>query len=187
MKNQHLKKIGLFAVCVALSGGLVSAVWAGHRHHDRHEQSAHYIAEELSLNDEQEEKLEVMLETMEKKRKQLRDEAKEQMHAIVTQDKISKEDALKILQSRKAKKETMRDYIATQLVGFHAILTPAQREELAESAPRMLKLLQGKKRHGKKRHGKKHHGKKHREHDCHEDSHDDKYDDDDGHDKDCRD
>ncbi|MGU9952013.1 MAG: Spy/CpxP family protein refolding chaperone [Gammaproteobacteria bacterium WSBS_2016_MAG_OTU1] len=181
MKNQLIKKISLIIAVIAVSGGLIAAVGAGHRHNDRYERIADHVADKLSFNDEQEEKLEDILEAVGEKRKQLRDGAKEEINNILTQDKISKENAMKIMRLRKTQKEAMHDYIAEQLVEFHAMLTPKQRKRFAKLAPRMLKSLLGdKKRHGKKGYRDSHDGKHHDEHDDDDDDeHHDEHDDDD--------
>lgn len=138
------KTISLIAV-VAIASGLSAAVYAGKRHHDesrhesRHEHRAEHIAEhlteKLSLSDAQDERLEEMLRETFAERAALRKSVKEQIRALVAQDALSKEDALRILNIRREMREERQNKMAERLVAFHAILSPEQRVIMSEIHP----------------------------------------------------
>ena len=160
--NGYAKKAGsLLVYSLAVVGGLVvlavgGIAIAGYKH-DNQERSEHFmehmsehVSDKLDLTDSQEDMLEGMLKEVSEKRRTLRKEAKKDIQALVMQDSMSQEDALKLLDMRKTRRMEMREFIASQVVAFHAELDADQKEELAEMAPRWLK------KHGRK--GKRKHG-----------------------------
>ena len=163
--NTYVKKAGSFTVYALAIVGAITVLTvggiaiAGHKH-DEHERAKHFakhmsedIADNLELNDSQEDKLHDMLKEVADKRHSLRESAKNDIRTMVLQDSMSQEDAMRLLEMRKTRRAEMHEFIAAQIVAFHAELDDDQKEELAEIAPRWLA-----------KHGRKHGGKHRRGH-----------------------
>ena len=147
--------VGVLALIGALVAvGIAAAAFAG-----RAERPAHFaahIAEDLALNDAQEERLRAMMTEAREKREQLRAQSAAEIRAVVLQDAMSREDARNLMQLRRHKREEMRDFIAEKIVAFHSGLDAAQREKLADIAPRLLSRMMRDNRRGRGRHRDKH-------------------------------
>ena len=163
--NTSVKKAGSYTVYALAIVGAITVLTvggiaiAGHKH-DEHERAEHFaehmsehIADKLDLNDSQEDKLHDMLKGVADKRHSLRESAKNDIRTMVLQDSMSQEDAMRLLEMRKTRRAEMHEFIAAQIVAFHAELDDDQKEELAEIAPRWLA-----------KHGRKHGGKHRRGH-----------------------
>ena len=166
--NTYVKKAGSFMVYALAIVGAITVLTvggiaiAGHKHDkdDKRERAEHFaehmsehIADKLDLNDSQEDKLHDMLKGVAEKRHSLRESAKNDIRTMVLQDSMSQEDAMRLLEMRKTRRAEMHEFIAAQMVAFHAGLDDDQKEELAEIAPRWLA-----------KHGRKHGGKHRRGH-----------------------
>ena len=154
IKNNLILAFGV----IALTGGVLiaaaSAV-AGREHRDHH--IGHFVenvAEKLSLNDTQEARLESLMHETAEERRRLRDETGAEIRKIFSQETLSREDAHKLLQLRKSRRDEMQDFVAGQIAAFHSELDSAQREKLAAEAPKFLARISGG-GHGKRgKHGK---------------------------------
>ncbi|MGU9951785.1 MAG: hypothetical protein ACNYPH_05710 [Gammaproteobacteria bacterium WSBS_2016_MAG_OTU1] len=142
MNNKRIKKI-VCVTCIFILGGFVPTAFASHDFQHVNEEAADYIADKLSLDQEQEDRLEILLIKTSKKRRELLESAQQKIHHILTQDTISKDDAIEIMLLRRKQTEAMRNYIAARLVEFHANLTAEQRKDLAELAPLVFRYFQG--------------------------------------------
>ena len=154
------KIIGALAVAAFLVAG---AAYAGSnkRGHDDHDRGDHHrehliehATEKLSLTDEQEERLESLLEEFGDKREAMRERTKSAMREVILQDEMSAEDAERLMTIRRESRDEMRSEAAAVLAAFHSELSSEQREKLADLAPRML----SRNRHHGKRHGRRHRG-----------------------------
>ena len=155
------KIIGALAVAALLAAGAAYAGSNKRGHDDDHDRGDHHrehliehATEKLSLTDEQEERLESLLEEFGDKRKAMRERTKTAMREVILQDEMSAEDAERLMTMRRESRNEMRAEAAAVLAAFHAELSPAQREKLADFAPRML----SRNRHHGKRHGRRHRG-----------------------------
>ncbi len=97
------------------------------------------FARDLDLTEEQREKLnkikDEILEERKENREKQREEHKEFMDKIVSlvkSDKITKEQIYKILEIRDEKMKKMNNFLIDKLIEIHEMLTPEQREEIAE-------------------------------------------------------
>lgn len=97
------------------------------------------FARDLNLTEEQREKLDnirdEIIEKRKERREKLREEHEEFMDkivALVKSDKISKEQIYEILEIRNEKMEEMNDFLIDKLIEVHEMLTPEQREKIAE-------------------------------------------------------
>lgn len=131
------KKIGIAAAAVALVGvaGIAIAKGADHyrdgRGFDGHfgfRGDAGQIARALDLNDEQREQTRAMMNDIRAFRRAHRESAHMVVAAAFTGESLSPADAEKILSMREQHRDEMRAFMGAKLSEFHAILTPAQRE-----------------------------------------------------------
>lgn len=156
VKKSTFVLIGLFALAGAIAVAGVAGIaiaGSGHSHSKHSERFVEHVAEKLSLNSSQEDQLKMILQKTKDKKQQLRGDAQLQIREIVLRDEISKEDALKILRLRKEKRDDMREFLAEQLVEFHAQLDSEQREKFAQAAPKILSKMDGRRRgHKRDRH-----------------------------------
>lgn len=159
---------GVFALIgMLIVGGIAGAAFAGRDHKSGH--FAEHLAEKLSLDDAQQKQLRAMLSETREKRGEIRAQTNAEIRAVFLRDEMNKDDALQLMQLRRQKREEMRAFVAEKIAAFHSGLNPAQREKLAEIAPRVLSRLAHR---GDRKH-RRHHGRKHRDHDDDDDRHHD--------------
>ena len=135
--NINKKKIGIAAAAVALAGvaGIAIAKSDDHRR-DGRGFGGHFgfggnisrVAKALDLNEDQREQTRALMNDVREFRDQNRQNAREAVSNAFTQDTLSPADAQKILAMREQRRDAMRAFMGAKLSEFHAILTPAQRE-----------------------------------------------------------
>ena len=135
--NVNKKKIGIAAAAVALVGvaGIAIAKSDDHRR-DGREFGGHFgfggnisrIAKALDLNEGQREQTRALMNDVREFRDQNRQSAREAVSNAFTRDTLSPADAQKLLAMREQRRDAMRAFMGAKLSEFHAILTPAQRE-----------------------------------------------------------
>ena len=94
-----------------------------------------HIARKLDLSDEQKEEVTVLVnetfKTFEARRSAFGDEI-ESANILFLQDELKADDILSVMEEHESEREEMKRYMADQMVRFHAILTPEQREKFVE-------------------------------------------------------
>ena len=118
------------------------------------------LSQRLSLSKAQQKQLESLLQQSHKTRQQMQDGMRKQVRDIVTQKVMNRKDALKLLNLRRDMRVAMRGNMAESLTTLHAMLTPKQRAEMAEIAPKMLRRLHAARGERGERRGKRE-GKRH--------------------------
>jgi protein CpxP len=93
------------------------------------------IVKELELNDEQKVKLDaIKAEAVDKINQLHADRAKthDEVLALVKSDRITENDINKLIEQREAKWRQIRPFVVDTIIDFHSMLTPEQRNKLAE-------------------------------------------------------
>ena len=131
------KKVGIAAAAVALAGvaGIAIAKSDDYRR-DGRGFGGHFgfggnisrVAKALDLNEDQREQTRALMNDVREFRDQNRQSAREAVSNAFTQDTLSPADAQKILAMREQRRDATRAFMGAKLSEFHAILTPAQRE-----------------------------------------------------------
>ena len=102
---------------------------------DHFERMIERVDHKLDLSDSQHASLEKMVgEAREFIRERHRDRTNE-MADLWRRDKINADDVATVIRTRKEKHDEMHNFFAVKAAEFHAILTPQQREKMAEEMP----------------------------------------------------
>ncbi|MBP7736281.1 MAG: Spy/CpxP family protein refolding chaperone [Spirochaetes bacterium] len=137
-----MKKAAIITLAVVLTlGSVVGIGYAFGRRFcamtpaQRADKIASRIARELDLTAEQKTKLDAMkAEVVDRVTRLHEDRAKihGEVLALVKSDNVTAKDIEKILEEREAKWQEMKPFVADTLADFHRMLTPEQRNKLAE-------------------------------------------------------
>lgn len=123
--------------------GLVLLAFANCRHHslaDKADWIAKRIASELDLNDKQKVELQRIKKEILDKKNELG--VKMFPEDIIDQIRLPQIDETKVSKSfeqNDAKRDQMRIFMTKKFIEFHAILTPEQRNKLADKITKLLK------------------------------------------------
>lgn len=137
-----MKKGAVIAIVTLLTLGTVAGIGyaVGHRFcamtpAQKADRLTAHLARQLDLTDEQRAKLDVMkTEVLDRVTRLHEDRAKVrgEVLALVRSDWISAKDVEGVIEQREAKWRELKPFVADILVDFHRMLTPEQRNTLAE-------------------------------------------------------
>ena len=109
------------------------------RHLDagRAERMVKIISKKLDLTDAQKAGLDKIKDSILAKQKEMEENAEraksmEEIAGIIKSDKIDRAGLIKLIEAKEAQVKGMRDFMIDKLIEFHALLTPEQRQKLAE-------------------------------------------------------
>lgn len=131
----------LMAGMVALSGALVAGCHGCRPHcpgatiDKRADWISKRVASKLDLTDAQKVTLDkIKAEVVEKMKAHRadRDKGFDDVLALVGKDKITKDDVAKLADRREAKMKELKPFVIDKIVEFHNMLTPAQRQKVAD-------------------------------------------------------
>jgi len=135
---QFKKTIAAGTVALLLATGAFAFAGSDDNKSKRQARMIEKISKELSLNDAQKSKLLAITEEVKTHRQEQRKLTKENMRDLLAQEKISKEEALQIIDTRKALRAKMQEFMAEKLVEFHAVLDSSQKQKIAALSPRIF-------------------------------------------------
>ena len=137
-----MKRIATIALAVVGAGFLVIgggvAAFANFGKDNHFERMIERVDRKLDLSDSQRDSLEKMAgEAREFIREKHRARANE-MADLWRRDKINADDVAAVIRARKENRDERHNFIAVKAAEFHAILTPQQREKMAEEMPHWI-------------------------------------------------
>jgi protein CpxP len=131
----------LFIILVVISVVAAGCCHRFYRNHcmPSHKKAAQWIIKKLSknldLNEEQKKELNRIKDEISAKHQQLKSDHQEILNAVLLQiknDKVDEAALNEIFDSKEEKIKEMRSFLIAKLAEFHSILTPAQRDKLAQ-------------------------------------------------------
>lgn len=137
-----MKKAAVITLVTLLTlGAVVGAGFAVGRHYckmtptEKADRIASRLARELDLTEEQKTKLDAMkAEVVDRITRLHPDRAKahDEVLALVRSDRVTEADVNGLIEHREAKINELKPFLVDTLVDFHRMLTPEQRNKLAE-------------------------------------------------------